>query len=70
VPVLRDNPSGEVNMFGIFKKKNQQQPSSNDDSWSAQSLSAAAFEDFSEATLGSIYPYVVPGSWIEHLRML
>jgi hypothetical protein len=55
----------------IFKKKNQQQPSSNDDSWSAQEfIGRPRFEDFSEATLGSIYPYVVPGSWIEHLRML
>ncbi|WP_431600087.1 hypothetical protein [Stenotrophomonas sp.] len=64
----RDNPSGEVKMFGIFKKKkNQQHPRSNDDNGSAQGISAAALEDFSEATLGSIYPYVVPASWIEHV---
>lgn len=44
-------------MFGIFRKKNVLQ---------AETVAAAA-EEFSEATLRSMYPYVVPASWIEHV---
>lgn len=53
-------------MFGIFKKKNQQH-ASNDDSGSSADIPVASYEDFSEATLASIYPYVVPGSWIDYV---
>jgi len=44
-------------MFGIFREKEQAQ----------SSAMAATVEEFSEATLRAIYPYVVPSSWVDHV---